>query len=159
VSLLKAAKQVVCLDLTDFRPVCSPGSLVENIGNYQFNGIKALKLDVKIGQCLTQLGIERLATRLPNLTVLWIGGSGQMEGQILDPLFKILSEQLEEIFLNDAFVLRLVGHLRLPKLRVLRLHEWGSDLGADLRNPMITDAPLQVLALHSFPFTQEHKSA
>ncbi|OAV93839.1 hypothetical protein PTTG_11860 [Puccinia triticina 1-1 BBBD Race 1] len=151
-ALLREAKQVVCLDLTDFRPVCSPGSIAENLGDCQFPGIKALKLDVKAGENLTHVGIERIATRLPNLTVLWIGGNGHEESQILVPLFKILREQLEEVFFNDARVMRYILDLRFPKLRVLRLHEWGNNLNDYSRKPMLAEAPLEVLALHCYPF-------
>ncbi|OAV93840.1 hypothetical protein PTTG_27175 [Puccinia triticina 1-1 BBBD Race 1] len=149
--LLRAARRVVSLDLTNFRPVCSPGSLQRILGAYQFPELKMLKVDLEESQNANQFGIVILATRLPNLKVLWIGGAGHQEGCILHPLFQVLRRQLEEIFFNDE---RLMGHitdLRFPKLRVLRLHDWGYLL----RRPMMAQAPLEVLALHCFPF---HKS-
>ncbi|KAI9607221.1 hypothetical protein H4Q26_005737 [Puccinia striiformis f. sp. tritici PST-130] len=151
VSLRRAAQGLTGFDLTDFRPVCSPRSLGENLGDYQFTRITELKLDVKTNDDLPTDGIVRLATKLPNLTVLTIGGDGD-RGELLRPIFESLREQLRELHLTDVRVLKPVLKLSFPQLRILKLRVWFEDLSQYLRAPMFATAPLDTLALHCAPF-------
>ncbi|EFP85259.1 hypothetical protein PGT21_013285 [Puccinia graminis f. sp. tritici] len=156
VSLLRAAQGVVSLDLTNFRPICSPSSLGEDLHGHQFTSITTLKLDVKNEGDPTLDGIVRLATRLPNLKVLWIGGPGHM-GDDLIPLFEVLRERLEELFVTDARVIRHALNLNFPRLRVIRVHEWDREFEQFLPQPMF--ASVEILALNCYPFHKRKKKA
>jgi len=136
-SLLKAARGVTSLDLTDFRPVCSPETLCAHLGDIQFDAIRTLKIDVKVQANLTNAGLVSLSTRLPSLTTLQVGGLGY-DGSALVPVFQNVSRQLEEIVLNDARVWRHLRGIHYPQLRVVKTHhglilDSISDLAGQLR--------------------------
>ncbi|KAA1075562.1 hypothetical protein PGTUg99_025111 [Puccinia graminis f. sp. tritici] len=157
-SLLKAVPEVAFVDLTDFRPVCSPSILVEShLAEHQFSNITTLKLDVKVEGNLDQSGIVCLAAKLPNLKRLSIGGAGY-DGQIIRPILEILREQLEELVITDARILEPIQTLSFPKLRLFRLHDWEKRSRDLLKNNMFSSDTLEVLSFHSSPFHKKREA-
>ncbi|KNZ52427.1 hypothetical protein VP01_357g6 [Puccinia sorghi] len=156
-ALLKAARGVTSLDLTDFRPVCSPESLCVHLGRIQFNAIRKLKIDVKTEGNLTNAGIVSLSTRLPSLTTLEVGGLGY-DGSALVPIFDIISQKLEQLVINDARVLRPLLEINFPKLRVLKLQDWDEYVNEFWQQPMFSQGALEVIELHCLPYHKRGNS-
>lgn len=160
ISVLNGTRGLITsLDFAEFRPVCPPTISTPNLGSaiHQLTEMTTLMLDHKMtGDNLNE--IVSLSRNLPNLKTLSIGGVGY-EGERVRPLFESLRGQLQEIIVNDARVILPIIDCSFPKLRLFRVHDWDkAACSCLLRGNMFCSAPLQVLALHSFPFHKTRRA-
>ncbi|KAA1129588.1 hypothetical protein PGTUg99_030893 [Puccinia graminis f. sp. tritici] len=149
--LLAAAQGLVTLSLEDFRPVCSPETIRPTLSNHKFSSITRLDLEIPPKPYTNGDEMIGIFHALPNLKKLKI--RGLENGQSVLPLFEIVRETLEEIYIYHQEVLMSILGLEFPNLRVFKIGDWTTSLSQCLRRPMFSKAPLEVLAL-MIPFDE-----
>ncbi|MBW0497731.1 hypothetical protein O181_037446 [Austropuccinia psidii MF-1] len=146
-SLLMATQQLVCLDLSEL-----PLNLLPTFGRrfYLNPALRISRIDIKIEPDETPLQqlIDLCIGLKSSLKVLSIQ-SVIYDGRRLLPLFELLKDTLEGLFISHNCTLTHILDFNFPRLRVFRVNYWNKCIGQFLNRKMFTEAPLQVLALYS----------
>ncbi|OAV96325.1 hypothetical protein PTTG_06320 [Puccinia triticina 1-1 BBBD Race 1] len=148
-SLILATRNLQSLDISDLDPICLPKPISSSLSSHQILPT-ITHLDVNLeGQSLARLVDLSIALK-GTLKVLSLKDQyGNNPGRMIVPVFENLRESLEGLFVPNDKILKPVARFQFPKLRVFKTISWDGPIANLLEKPMISQSPIEVLALRA----------